>query len=96
MFKYIVTYIIVNIQIVNCPRIEPVKDEFGRTPHILIQTSEACYRYDTSYMEKEFTERKQAIEFIKRGLAEKEKGYMPYVSTGELSNFKLDSVKIKK
>lgn len=96
MFKYIVTYIIITMQFIPCPAKLPTVDEFGRTNYPIGQTSEACYKRDTAKMSKEFIDRRLALEFIQRGQDKKSLGWMPEFNSGNLDNFKLDSVKLKR
>lgn len=96
MWKYIVTYLIIKTIVADCPPTMQSEDEFGRVAEMQsIQGSLGCYRDDTTFKEKYFDTRQDAISFIKRGQDKKASGINPKMSMGELSNFKLDSIPLK-
>lgn len=96
MWKYIVTWIIVTQSPTACPDPPIQYDEFGRRVSQPYTTAQICLSNDTTYKEKVFDSRKEAIYFIKRGQDKKAAGWNPIANTGELSNFKLDSIPLAK
>lgn len=97
MWKYIVTWIIVFQTIGECPDPPDKYDEFGRRKLSPVEytPSLGCYIYDTVSKQKEFDSRKDAIDFIRRGSDRKAAGIQPYAH-GNLEEFKLDSIRLKK
>lgn len=95
MWKYVVTWVIIKLVYIPCPQSEPTEDEFGRTSSLQIETMQACFRTDSINKSKEFLIKNEAINFIKRGQDKKAQGWVP-LTYGDLVNFKLDSIKIKK
>ena len=84
--KYIVTYLIVQMIYGACPEPLPTVDEFGRVQaREQYLTMALCITYDTTVKEKVFDTRKEAVDFINRGTGSKS-------PTGDLINFKLDSI----
>lgn len=96
MWKYIVTWAIVVLEFSPCPSPPPQYDEFGRRIGSPLQSNAvACFTRDTTYKERVFDKRSDAVLFIQRGNDNKSKGIMPSLGAGELTMFKLDSIAIK-
>lgn len=92
MMKYIVTWVLTTYFSVPCPTSSPVPDEYGREPEYSLMITVACMDSKADTLKKEFTDRKTALAFIEKGQREN----IVFGSTGQLSNFKLDSIKVKK
>jgi len=99
MFKYIVTWLIVNTYITPCEQPKPYEDEYGRTHYPNMQLAVICYKSDSTLKSKEFVSKKEAVEFIKKGQPDSVLSVFgsiwPPSSNAVLLNFKLDSIKIK-
>lgn len=92
MWKYIVTYIIIKTITVACSEAPLEVDEFGRVKSPGMTLDIICTEDDTTYMERVFDSKKEAVMFIKKGQDRKAQGWEPRNGLGELSLFKLDSV----
>ena len=98
MFKYIVTWLIVNTYATPCEQPKPYEDEYGRIINSTMQLSLLCYKSDTTLKTKEFASRKEAVNFINKGESDSISfSYgLALLASPTLLNFKLDSIKIKK
>ena len=94
MFKYIVTWVLTSYFSVPCITPEPKPDEYGRMPQANMMLSVACMDSKSDTLTKVFYSRDSAIVFINKG-QQKDFSFTPIISY-ELSDFKLDSIKIKK
>ena len=90
--KYIVTWVLTTYFQIPCPYTPPVPDEYGRISRSYITTSVACMSSKTDTLSREFSKRDSAVIFITNG----QRQTFSFLAESNISDFKLDSVKIKK
>jgi len=94
MFKYVVTWVILQTTQTPCPKPTPIEDDYGRVYNMSnIELANICFSTDTIFKRKEFNKRQDAVNFINN--ADTSSPYFWIIQRQSLANFKLDSLKIK-
>jgi hypothetical protein len=96
MFKYIVTWVLTTYFSVPCIVPEPKPDEYGRVGQSRVMLAMACLSSASDTLTKTFYNRDSAIVFIEKGKGGGSVYPFDFLGKQELSDFKLDSIKIKK
>jgi len=69
---WLVTWIVLNTFLVACPSPPIICDEFGRCPHSVVTTLQACWDTTKEVHSQRFESSDEAVAFVKRGLEQKD------------------------